>query len=110
VFSWDGKLKNYGFWIFLILVFAYVILLLYYFVKGIKPIRTYVVNEMIDYGYIKDNKNKKIKVAKKSGKKGKKSGKNINRDNRSLSTKKSTKSAKWAPPKKKFLKKEKIKE
>ena len=101
VFSWDGKLKNYGFWIFLILVFAYVILLLYYFVKGIKPIRTYVVNEMIDYGYIKDNKNKKIKVAKKSGKKGKKSGKNINRDNRSLSTKKSTKSAKWAPPKNK---------
>jgi hypothetical protein len=101
VFSWDGKMKNYGFWIFLILVFAYVLLLLYYFVKGIKPIRTYVVNEMIDYGYIKDNKNKKIKVAKKSGKKGKKSGKNINRDNRSLSTKKSTKSAKWAPPKNK---------
>ena len=101
VFSWDGKLKNFGFWIFLILILAQGPLLLYYFSKGIKSIRTYVLNEMIEYGYIKDNKNKKIKVAKKSRKKGKKLGKSINKENKSLSTKKTTKSAKFAPPKNK---------
>ena len=101
VFSWDGKLKNFGFWIFLILILAQGPLLLHYFNKGIKSIRTYVLNEMIEYGYIKDNKNKKIKVAKKSRKKGKKLGKSINKENKSLSTKKTTKSAKFAPPKNK---------
>ena len=98
VFSWDGKLKNIGFWIFLILVLAHGPLLFYYFSKGIKPIRTYVLNEMIEYGYIKDNKDKKVKVIKKSRKKG---GKSINKESKSLSSKKSTKSVKSAPPKNK---------
>lgn len=101
VFSWDGKLKNIGFWIFLILVLAHGPLLFHYFSKGINPIRTYVLNEMAEYGYIKDNKNKKVKVAKKSGQKSIKLGKSINKESKSLSTKKSTKSAKWAPPKNK---------
>lgn len=101
VFSWDGKLKNIGFWIFLILVLAHGPLLFHYFSKGINPIRAYVLNEMAEYGYIKDNKNKKVKVAKKSGQKSIKLGKSINKESKSLSTKKSTKSAKWAPPKNK---------
>lgn len=101
VFSWDGKLKNIGFWIFLILVLAHGPLLFHYFSKGINPIRTYVLNEMAEYGYIKDNKNKKVKVAKKSGQKSIKLGKKVNKESKSLSTKKSTKSAKWAPPKNK---------
>jgi hypothetical protein len=104
VFSWEGKMKNYGFWIFLILVLVYGLLLLYYFSKGIKPIRTYVLNEMIKYGYIQDNKNKKVKLNiknRKKGKKRKKLGKSVNLEDKSLSSKKSNKSAKWAPPKNK---------
>ena len=36
VFSWDGKLNNIGFWIFLLLVLLQGPLLMYYFCKGIK--------------------------------------------------------------------------
>ena len=57
VFSWDGKSKNIGFWIFLILFLPHFPLLFSYFCKGIKPIKEYIINEMKKYGYIKVNKN-----------------------------------------------------
>ena len=104
VFSWDGKLNNIGFWIFLLLVLLQGPLLMYYFCKGIKLIRTYIKDEMIKYGYIKGNKKKRIKTIKNSGKKGKKLGKNANKKIKSSSNKsnkKSTKSTKSAPPKNK---------
>ena len=59
VFSFDGKLKNYGFWIFLILVLAHIPLLFSYFYKGISPIKEYIIKEMKKYGYLKDKKQKK---------------------------------------------------
>ena len=58
VFSLEGKFDNIGFWIFSILVLADVPLLIYYFKKGIKPVREYIFKEMKKYGYIKDNKRK----------------------------------------------------
>ena len=61
VFSFDGKLKNYGFWIFLILVLAHIPLLFIYFYKGISPIKEYLIKEMKKYGYLKDKKQKKEK-------------------------------------------------
>ena len=72
VFSLKGKLKNIGFWILGVLVLMHIPLLIYYFSKGINPVREYIIKEMKKYGYIKNdnkrnnNKNKKIKVRKKN--------------------------------------------
>jgi len=57
VFSMKGKLNNIGFWIFNILILAHIPILIYYFNKGVKPIREYIINEMKKYGYIKNKKN-----------------------------------------------------
>ena len=57
VFSFENKLKNIGFWIFLILLIANIILIIFYFTKGIKPILEYLFNEMIKNGYLKKNDN-----------------------------------------------------
>ena len=53
VFSFKGKNNNIGFWIFLILVLAHIPILFFYFYKGIKSIKNYIINEMIKNGYIK---------------------------------------------------------
>ena len=58
VFSFEGKLNNIGFWIFSLLLLAHFPILFYYFTKGIKPVKEYIIKEMEKYGYIKDNKNK----------------------------------------------------
>ncbi len=58
VFSFNGKSKNIGFWIFLILVLAHIPLLLIYFCKGIKSIEKYIINQMEEYGYINHENNK----------------------------------------------------
>ena len=55
VFSFEGKLKNIGFWIFLILIIAHFPLLIIYFKKGIKPILDYLINEMQKHGYMNEN-------------------------------------------------------
>ena len=52
-FSWEGKLKNFGFWIFLVLFLMHNPLLFSYFYKGIKSIKEFIINEMAKYGYIK---------------------------------------------------------
>ena len=69
VFSLKGKLNNKGFLIFTFLVFAHIPLLIYYFTKGIKPVKIYIINEMKKYGYIKDDGDEKKKVLKKKIKK-----------------------------------------
>ena len=59
--SWEGKLKNYGFWIFLVLFLIHIPLLFSFFCKGIKSIKEYIINEMKKYGYIKNINNAKTK-------------------------------------------------
>ena len=64
VFSLEGKLDNIGFWILSFLVLAHFPILFYYFKKGVKPVKDYILKEMEEYGYIKENKkikNKKFK-------------------------------------------------
>ena len=97
VFSSDGKLNNIGFIIFTILVSAHIPILIYYFMKGVKPVREYIINEMKKYGYIKNNiKNKNNEKNNKN--KNKRKIKNKTNDN--ILTKKS-KSFNDGPPKRK---------
>mgnify|MGYP002624419819 CR=1 FL=1 len=68
VFSLKGKLGNIGFWIFLILVIIYTPLLIVYFIKGLNPLKKYIINEMAKNGYIQkfnNNKEKKKNSNKK---------------------------------------------
>ena len=60
VFSYKGKSKNAGFWIFLFLVAGHIPLIFLYFYKGIKSIKEFIINEMKKNGYInvENNKNK----------------------------------------------------
>ena len=58
VFSLEGKLKNIGFWILLLLVVMHIPLLITYFYKGIKPIEKYLIDEMKKNGYIDIDKKK----------------------------------------------------
>ena len=55
VFSFNGKLHNIGFWILGVLVLLHGPILFYYFTKGIKPVKDYIIKEMKTYGYIKVN-------------------------------------------------------
>ena len=59
VFSFNGKIRNIGFWIFLFLVAAHIPLLSYLFYKGIKPIQEYLHKEMVNFGYIKERTSKR---------------------------------------------------
>ena len=59
VFSFDGKPKNMGFWIFLILSVTHIPFLIFYFSKGVKPIKHYLLKEMEKNGYINSDKKKK---------------------------------------------------
>ena len=56
-FSWKDKMYNLGFIIFSILLLLHIPLLFFYFYKGIIDIKNYLSNEMIKYGYIKQDKN-----------------------------------------------------
>ena len=71
VFSFEGKFDNIGFWILGILVLFQAPLLIYYFNKGIKPVREYILKEMKKYGYIKDDNDIKNTNNKNSKKKKK---------------------------------------
>ena len=97
VFSLKGKLNNIGFLIFSVLVFAHAPILVFYFVKGVKPVKAYIINEMEKYGYIKNNKNKDVIQFKTINNTRK--HKNITNDN--LINKNTNKSLKTQPPKKK---------
>ena len=50
VFSFKGKMKNYGFWILSIFFLLYFICLIKYACNGIQPLKEYIFNEMIKYG------------------------------------------------------------
>ena len=56
VFSLVGKLKNIGFFIFLILILIHIPLIIYYLSKGIQPIKSFLHKEMTKYGYALKNK------------------------------------------------------
>ena len=67
-FSWNGKYKNIGFWLFLIFNILDLILIVLYFNKGIKPIKEYIFKEMAEYGYINKKGKEKDKIQKKNEK------------------------------------------
>ena len=75
IFSFKIKLSNIGFWIFTIMIILHFPLLVSYCHYGIKPVYTFVINEMIKFGYLKNNKNSinnninKIKKKKKNNNK-----------------------------------------
>ena len=97
VFSFKGKSKNIGFWIFLFLVIILLVLLILNFYKGIKPIKEYIIQEMKNYGYIDNDKNKKIKIISKK----KNNGEKKDKGNSKRKPKKKKKSNLKSPPKKK---------
>ena len=76
VFSLEGKADNIGFWILSFLVLAHFPILFYYFKKGVKPIKDYILKEMEEYGYIKEIKNIKNNQNIKKSPKHKKNIKN----------------------------------
>ena len=80
-FSWKNKMKNYGFWIYLVFAIIHIPLLFIFFYKGFNKIKDYIFKEMENNGYMSKNdkndktfqNNKKVKITKKKEKKKKKS-------------------------------------
>jgi hypothetical protein len=101
VFSLKGKLFNIGFWIFLILVILHLPLLFLYFYHGIKPIKTYIFEEMEKFGYI-NVKNEEV-IHNKNKDKDNKENKNKNKHKHKKKT--SNKKLNGPPKKKKKFKK-----
>ena len=75
VFSFEGKTKNIGFWILSIFFVVYILSMIIYFYNGIKPVKDYVFNEMVKFGYMEINNkveiNQKEELIKKINKKNK---------------------------------------
>ena len=90
-FSWKNKIKNIGFWIFLVLMTLYISFVCIYFYKGINSVKDYIFKQIEDIGSTKKNNtlNKK--------------GKNNIKKNDNLKRKKSKdkKRTKSQPPRKK---------
>ena len=55
VFSFKGKLKNAGFWIFTVFTILHIVIYIYYSNGGLLPIKNYIKKEMKDNGYIVNN-------------------------------------------------------
>ena len=95
IFSSDDKINNLGFWLFTFILGSHIPIFLHFISTGLKPIHFFIVNEMTEYGYIKnnnndennkspeENKNINIKKGKKSkkGTKGKKKKKKTKKSN-----------------------------
>ena len=64
ILSFNGKMKNYGFWILSGIFFIYIIFLIIYCCNGVKPLKVYIFNEMAKFGYI-NKRNSKIFPPKK---------------------------------------------
>ena len=78
VFTLKNKSNNIGFILFTILILVYILFLIIFLCKGIKPISGFVFNEMEKFGYLKNDKKKEVKPkTKKKLKKVKK----INKSN-----------------------------
>ena len=56
VFSLKGKLYNYGFWIFGIMILLHIPIYILYCINGINPVKNYIIKEMFNKGY-EPNKN-----------------------------------------------------
>ena len=65
VFSFNGKMKNIGFWILSIFFVVYILSMIIYFYNGIKPVKDYVFNEMVKFGYMEINN--KVEINQKEG-------------------------------------------
>ena len=95
VFSFKGKMKNFGFWILSIFFVIYIISLIIYFYNGIKPVKQYIFNEMHKFGYINKEQSTKIKSTKSTKKKNnipnKKNRQKANINYPPIKTKKATK-------------------
>ena len=90
VFSFSNKANNIGFIIFTILLIIYIIFFIIFLRKGIKPISSFVFNEMIKYGYLKlDNSKVSESTINKDKDKSTILAKNIKKENKSNPTKKS---------------------
>ena len=65
VFSLIGKLKNAGFWIFGLMVIFHFPIYIFYFIKGLSPVKKYINNEMDKKGYKINmrSKNKKRSIS-----------------------------------------------
>ena len=88
VFSFKGKLKNAGFWIFLIFIISHFFIYYKYCVTGIVPIKNYIETEMKNNGYIvKEIGNKKGNI-KGNNKKKKTENANIKKKNNNFPPKK----------------------
>ena len=92
-FSWKNKMKNYGFWIYLVFAIIHIPLLFIFFYKGFNKIKDYIFNEMENNGYIskKDEtfrNDKKTKTVKRNEKKKKsiKSQKTLKTDKKTNSS------------------------
>ena len=63
VFSLKGKLKNAGFWIFIIFIVFQLIIYIYYCYTGILPIKRYIEKEMQENGYkVNENEDNKDNI------------------------------------------------
>ena len=89
VFSFKNKLNNIGFWIFLILTIGHIPLLIIYFYNGLKPIKEYLIKEMVKYGYISKKDTKEL--FSKDNNKNEKSNKNAEEKSESKLKKKKSK-------------------
>jgi hypothetical protein len=73
VISFEGKTKNIGFWFLSIFFVVYILSMIIYFYNGIKPVKDYVFNEMVKFGYMEINNkveiNQKEELIKKINKK-----------------------------------------
>ena len=93
VFSLKGKLKNAGFWIFVIFIIFEIVIYIYYCYTGILPIKNYIEKEMKENGYkVNENEDNKDNTNYKGTENEQKESKNQNN-----------------PPKKKGMAKNKIK-
>ena len=55
VFSLNNKMKNIGFLSFSFLILIYIIFLISFLTKGINPVKDFLFNQMIRFGYLKEN-------------------------------------------------------
>ena len=62
-FSFKGKMKNYGFWIFSVFFLFYFIFLISFSCNGIRPIKDYIFNEMTKFGYMSKKSSKHDKFS-----------------------------------------------
>ena len=51
VFSFKGKIKNAGFWMFGLMILTHIPIYVVYIINGTTPVVKYISNEMINKGY-----------------------------------------------------------